>query len=140
MMKKIVPFNNVLDFNTDVKEITAISLEHEINKTEDKDYVNGSINDLRRLFTNSDIGSKNYGGYTFFRTFVEPMMNNSDSTIGTLINIDSYLYTQGKGNDEDGKKDDSYIKVDSSLKRSTIAKFTEGSTEFMGCSFKSITI
>lgn len=30
----------------------------------------------------------------------------------------------------DGKKDDSYIKVDSSLKRSTIAKFTEGSTEF----------
>lgn len=35
MMKKIVPFNNVLDFNTDVKEITAISLEHEINKSTD---------------------------------------------------------------------------------------------------------
>ena len=35
MMKKIVPFNNVLDFNTDVKEITAISLEHEINKSPD---------------------------------------------------------------------------------------------------------
>lgn len=34
-MKKIVPFNNVLDFNTDVKEITAISLEHEIKKSPD---------------------------------------------------------------------------------------------------------
>lgn len=32
-MKKIVPFNNVLKFNTDISEITAISLEHEI-KTE----------------------------------------------------------------------------------------------------------
>lgn len=29
-MKKIVPFNNVLTFNTDVREITAISLEHDI--------------------------------------------------------------------------------------------------------------
>jgi len=35
MMKKIVPFNNVLQFNTDVREITAISLEHEINKSPD---------------------------------------------------------------------------------------------------------
>ena len=34
-MKKIVPFNNILEFNTDVKEITAISLEHEINKYPD---------------------------------------------------------------------------------------------------------
>lgn len=34
-MKKIIPFNNVLDFNTDVKEITAISLEHEITKNPD---------------------------------------------------------------------------------------------------------
>jgi len=34
-MKKIVPFNNTLEFNTDVKEITAISLEHEINKHKD---------------------------------------------------------------------------------------------------------
>ena len=34
-MKKIVPFNNILEFNTDVKEITAISLEHEINKSPD---------------------------------------------------------------------------------------------------------
>ena len=31
-MKKIVPFNNVLDFDTDVREITAISLEHDIKK------------------------------------------------------------------------------------------------------------
>lgn len=30
-MKRIVPFNNVLEFNTDVCEITAISLEHNIN-------------------------------------------------------------------------------------------------------------
>ena len=34
-MKKIVPFNNVLQFNTDVKEITSISLEHKINKYPD---------------------------------------------------------------------------------------------------------
>ena len=34
-MRKIVPFNNVLSFNTDVCEITAISLEHDINTTSD---------------------------------------------------------------------------------------------------------
>lgn len=34
-MKKIVPFNNILKFNTDVKEITAISLEHDIKKSSD---------------------------------------------------------------------------------------------------------
>lgn len=34
-MKKIIPFNNTLEFKTDVKEITAISLEHEINKSKD---------------------------------------------------------------------------------------------------------
>lgn len=44
-MKKIVPFNNVLNFNTDVCEITAISLEHDIEKEEDsisgKFYISG---------------------------------------------------------------------------------------------------
>lgn len=34
-MKKIIPFNNVLSFDTDVKEITAISLEHKIKKESD---------------------------------------------------------------------------------------------------------
>lgn len=34
-MRKIVPFNNVLNFSTDVCEITAISLEHDINMTSD---------------------------------------------------------------------------------------------------------
>lgn len=34
-MKKIVPFNNVLNFETDVCEITAISLEHKIDMEED---------------------------------------------------------------------------------------------------------
>lgn len=34
-MKKIIPFNNILKFSTDVKEITAISLEHKINKSSD---------------------------------------------------------------------------------------------------------
>ena len=33
LVRKIVPFNNILTFNTDVCEITAISLEHDI-KTE----------------------------------------------------------------------------------------------------------
>lgn len=34
-MKKIVPFNNVLEFETDVNEITAISLEHSLEKDSD---------------------------------------------------------------------------------------------------------
>ena len=34
-MRKIVPFGNVLTFNTDVYEITAISLEHDIKKAVD---------------------------------------------------------------------------------------------------------
>ena len=34
-MRKIVPFNNVLTFSTDVCEITAISLEHDIKTTPD---------------------------------------------------------------------------------------------------------
>ncbi len=34
-VRKIVPFNNVLQFNTDVSEITSISLEHDIKKAED---------------------------------------------------------------------------------------------------------
>lgn len=34
-MKKIVPFNNVLTFDTDICEITAISLEHDIKKERD---------------------------------------------------------------------------------------------------------
>ena len=34
-MKRIVPFNNTLEFSTDVNEITAISLEPEINKQKD---------------------------------------------------------------------------------------------------------
>ena len=33
-MKKIIPFNNVLEFSTDIAKITAISLEHEIKKDE----------------------------------------------------------------------------------------------------------
>ena len=40
-MKKIVPFNNILEFPTDVKEITAISLEHNINKS--KDIISGTF-------------------------------------------------------------------------------------------------
>ena len=44
-MKKIVPFNNILEFNTDVFEITAISLEHEIEDINDmisgKFYITG---------------------------------------------------------------------------------------------------
>ena len=34
-MKKIVPFNNILEFNTDVCEITAISLEHKLDVCDD---------------------------------------------------------------------------------------------------------
>lgn len=35
LVKKIVPFNNVLTFDTDVCEITAISLEHDIKTSPD---------------------------------------------------------------------------------------------------------
>ncbi len=41
-MKKIVPFNNVLTFSTDVHEITAISLEPEIKTS--KESVSGTFN------------------------------------------------------------------------------------------------
>lgn len=34
-MRKIIPFNNVLTFNTDVCEISAISLEHDIKLADD---------------------------------------------------------------------------------------------------------
>lgn len=34
-MKKIVPFNNILEFNTDVCEITSISLEHKLDVSDD---------------------------------------------------------------------------------------------------------
>jgi len=40
-MKKIVPFNNILTFNTDVCEITAISLEHNIEI--DSDVISGEF-------------------------------------------------------------------------------------------------
>lgn len=40
-MKKIIPFNNILTFNTDVKEVTAISLEHKIET--DKDSISGTF-------------------------------------------------------------------------------------------------
>lgn len=40
-MKKIVPFNNVLTFNTDVREITAISLEHDIKTS--KEAISGTF-------------------------------------------------------------------------------------------------
>ncbi len=33
-MKKIIPFNNVLEFKTDIAKIVGISLEHEIKKEE----------------------------------------------------------------------------------------------------------
>ena len=41
-MKKIVPFNNVLTFSTDVHEITAISLEHDIKTSPDA--ISGTFN------------------------------------------------------------------------------------------------
>ena len=41
-MKKIVPFNNVLTFNTDIREITAISLEPNINI--ESDLISGEFN------------------------------------------------------------------------------------------------
>ena len=41
-MKKIIPFSNTLNFKTNVSEITAISLEHQVNK--EKDAISGVFN------------------------------------------------------------------------------------------------
>ena len=87
MMKKIVPFNNVLDFNTDVKEITAISLEHEIDKSPDMIsgvfYISGEYKITEGLLDKEK--------FNFELPFDIALSNNyrSDSL---LVDIDDFRY------------------------------------------------
>ena len=86
-MKKIVPFNNVLQFNTDVKEITAISLEHEINKYPDMIsgvfYISGEYKIAEALLDKEK--------FNFELPFDIALSNNyrSDSL---LVDIDDFRY------------------------------------------------
>ena len=86
-MKKIVPFNNVLPFNTDVKEITAISLEHEINKYPDMIsgvfYISGEYKIAEGLLDKEK--------FNFELPFDIALSNNyrSDSL---LVDIDDFRY------------------------------------------------
>lgn len=86
-MKKIIPFNNVLEFNTDVKEITAISLEHEIKKYPDMIsgifYISGEYKITEGLLEKEK--------FNFELPFEIALTNNYD--IDTLIvDIDDFRY------------------------------------------------
>lgn len=86
-MKKIVPFNNVLTFNTDVCEITAISLEPDIVTTEDiisgSFYISGEYK-----ITDGDIKREKFN---FELPFDIALGTNYDR--GTLVvDIDDFRY------------------------------------------------
>ena len=86
-MKKIVPFNNVLEFNTDVKEITAISLEHEINKYPDMIsgvfYVSGEYKITEGLLDKEKFN---------FELPFDIALSNNYRTDSLLVDIDDFRY------------------------------------------------
>ena len=104
------------DLRLDDTTITVdVNAEVEDMQTDERSrYKTIFINDLRKVFKTSAVFDANnkFGGYTFTRLFVEPMKNEGATTIGTLVHIDSYLYTQGKGNDVGANKDDAYARLD----------------------------
>ncbi len=86
-MRKIVPFNNVLEFRTDVCEITAISLEHKI-RTEDgmisgEFYINGE-------YKITD-GQLERDKFNFELPFDIALGNNYDRNT-LIIDIDDFRY------------------------------------------------
>ena len=87
MMKKIVPFNNVLDFNTDVKEITAISLEHDINKYPDMIsgvfYISGEYKITEGLLDKEKFN---------FELPFDIALSNNYRTDSLLVDIDDFRY------------------------------------------------
>jgi len=87
MMKKIVPFNNVLDFNTDVKEITAISLEHDINKSPDMIsgvfYISGEYKITEGLIETEKFN---------FELPFDIALSNNYRTDSLLVDIDDFRY------------------------------------------------
>ena len=86
-MKKIVPFNNVLEFNTDVKEITAISLEHEINKYPDMIsgvfYISGEYKITEGLLDREKFQ---------FELPFDIALSNNYRTDSLLVDIDDFRY------------------------------------------------
>lgn len=86
-MRKIVPFNNVLEFGTDVCEITAISLEHKI-RTEDgmisgEFYINGE-------YKITD-GQLERDKFNFELPFDIALGNNYDRNT-LIVDIDDFRY------------------------------------------------
>lgn len=86
-MKKIVPFNNVLDFDTDVKEITAISLEHEINTSKDMIsgvfYISGEYKITEGLLDTEKFN---------FELPFDIALSNNYRTESLLVDIDDFRY------------------------------------------------
>lgn len=86
-MKKIVPFNNVLQFNTDVREITAISLEPEIKKYPDMIsgvfYISGEYK-----ITDGQLDKEQFN---FELPFDIALSNNYDLD-SLLVDIDDFRY------------------------------------------------
>ena len=86
-MKKIIPFNNILDFKTDVKEITAISLEHEIKKYPDMIsgvfYISGEYKITEGLLEKEK--------FNFELPFDIALTNNYDID-SLLVDIDDFRY------------------------------------------------
>ena len=86
-MKKIVPFNNVLELASDACEITAISLEHDINIADDTIsglfYINGEYK-----MTDGAINRKQFN---FELPFDIALGSNYDRS-SMVVDIDDFRY------------------------------------------------
>ena len=86
-MKKIVPFNNVLELESDACEITAISLEHDINIADDTIsglfYINGEYK-----MTDGAINRKQFN---FELPFDIALGSNYDRS-SMVVDIDDFRY------------------------------------------------
>ena len=86
-MKKIIPFNNVLSFSTDVCEITAISLEHKVDIGDDS--ISG-VFDISGEYKITD-GQLEREKFSFELPFDIALGNNYDrSTL--VVDIDDFRY------------------------------------------------
>ena len=86
-MKKIIPFNNVLSFSTDVCEITAISLEHKVDIGDDA--ISGTFN-ISGEYKITD-GQLEREKFSFELPFDIALGNNYDrSTL--VVDIDDFRY------------------------------------------------
>ena len=86
-MKKIIPFNNILQFETDIREITAISLEHVINKY--PDMISGVFN-ISGEYKITD-GQVDKEKFNFELPFDIALSSNYDID-SLLVDIDDFRY------------------------------------------------